>query len=163
MMELVSLLSRRAERSLMSLDVQSGANTPLLALDPPTCGRNRSRARQKGGSGEESALHEQKKAKWIVKKAKQKWSNWGLNPGPPACKAGALPLSYNPKTDRLFFHVPRLQACRNDEPSQRPIAVIKQDNMDHGAHSVDQQRGQQGCQTIQLPLDSSDSDTWCGR
>ena len=24
------------------------------------------------------------------------WRCWGLNPGPPACKAGALPLSYIP-------------------------------------------------------------------
>ena len=24
------------------------------------------------------------------------WSGWDLNPQPPACKAGALPLSYHP-------------------------------------------------------------------
>ena len=26
----------------------------------------------------------------------KKWRCWGLNPGPPACEAGALPLSYIP-------------------------------------------------------------------
>ena len=26
----------------------------------------------------------------------EKWRCWGLNPGPPACEAGALPLSYIP-------------------------------------------------------------------
>ena len=36
-----------------------------------------------------------------------KWSYRELNPGPLACKASALPLSYNPETTRTGFEPAR--------------------------------------------------------
>ena len=50
-----------------------------------------------------AALKEQKKSFPITKIRKLLWAQQDLNLRPPACKAGALPLSYAPERKRFLF------------------------------------------------------------
>ena len=44
------------------------------------------------------------------------WTNWGLNPGPPACSAGVIPLHHSP------VHVPHWHAgTRNSNSKPRAV------------------------------------------
>ena len=72
---------------------------PVTSLCPTAKMRNFQMARKLAANGDFPTVRHVISFSKVVTRfnKKKKWSKRGLNPRPPACKAGALPLSYCPK------------------------------------------------------------------